>query len=183
VSIVTAVGPAGPAGMTCSSVVSVSLEPPLVLFCPSKSSTTWSAMRAADHFAVNVLGGDAAAVARRFATRGDDRFAGTSWRPGQTGSPLLGDAIAWIECRTTVRHDGGDHEIVIGGVVAVETQPGLPLVFHDGELFALSAVDRCGKVRQPQLASGGPADARRRAGSVLPIPGAAKTGARPAYAS
>jgi flavin reductase (DIM6/NTAB) family NADH-FMN oxidoreductase RutF len=126
--------------MTCSSVVSVSLKPPLVLFCPAKSSTTWPVMRAADHFAVNVLGGGAVAVARRFARRGEERFAGTSWRAGQTGSPLLGDAIAWIECRTTARHDGGDHEIVIGEVVAVETQAGEPLVFHDGELFALSAV-------------------------------------------
>jgi 3-hydroxy-9,10-secoandrosta-1,3,5(10)-triene-9,17-dione monooxygenase reductase component len=126
--------------MTCSSLVSVSLEPPLVLFCPAKASTTWRAMRAASHFAVNVLGGDAVAVARRFATRGEDRFAGTSWRAGQTGSPLISDAIVWIECRTVARHDGGDHEIVIGEVVAIETQPGQPLLFHDGELFALSTV-------------------------------------------
>ncbi len=138
VCIVTAPGPDGPAGMTCSSVVSVSLEPPLVLFCPAKSSSTWPVMRPADHFAVNVLGGDAVAVARRFAM-GEDHFAGMSWRAGQTGSPLLGDAIVWIECRTRARHDGGDHEIVIGEVVSVEAHPGQPLVFHDGELFALSA--------------------------------------------
>src|SRR5262249_930134 len=110
VCVVTAAGPDGPAGMTCNSVISVSLEPPLVLFCPAKTSTTWPVMREAASFAINILGSDAGLTARRFATRGEDRFASTSWSAGQTGAPLLTDAIVWVECETSARHDCRGHE-------------------------------------------------------------------------
>jgi flavin reductase (DIM6/NTAB) family NADH-FMN oxidoreductase RutF len=132
VTIVTAHGPDGPAGMAANSVTSVSLDPPLILVCPAKSSTTWPSIRAAGRFCVNVMAGHHEDLCRRFARRGTDRFAGISWTDRPTG-PALDDAVAWIECDVRDEHDAGDHTIVVAGVVAIEAASDAePLVFFRG---------------------------------------------------
>jgi flavin reductase (DIM6/NTAB) family NADH-FMN oxidoreductase RutF len=138
VSVVTAYGPDGPVGMSANSVTSVSLEPPLLLVCPAKASTTWPDIRAAGEFCVNVMAGHHEEMTRRFAVRGADRFAGVSWRDGLCG-PALDDAAAWIECRLRDEHDAGDHTIVVADVLALEAgEDPVPLVFFRGRYGTFS---------------------------------------------
>lgn len=88
VAVITAPDADGrPAGMAVQSFSSVSLDPPLVCFCPAHTSTTWPRIRAAGRFAVNVLTEDQRELCRRFAVTGGDKFAGTPWRPGGNGAP------------------------------------------------------------------------------------------------
>ncbi|RVU15745.1 flavin reductase [Streptomyces antnestii] len=120
VAVITALGPDGrPAGMAVQSFSSVSLDPPLVCFCPAHTSTTWPRIRAAGRFAVNVLAEDQRELCRRFAVSGGDKFAGTPWRPGGNGAPLLDGALATIECELTDVLDGGDHAIALGRVTSL----------------------------------------------------------------
>ena len=116
-----------------NSLTSVSLEPPLVSFCPSRSSLTWSRMRRAGRFGVNVLGRQHERVRR---TR-DPRRRGPIRRPrlelGRGGVPLLTDALATLECEIVAEHPAGDHWIVVGRVDDLRVSPvNDPLVFFAG---------------------------------------------------
>ena len=124
VIVVTGATEEGPAGLTCQSFSSLSLDPPLVLLSTARSSSTWPRIAATGRFAVNVLGVDQREVSDRFAVSGGDKFAGQAWHPGALGNPLLDGAIAHVECDVEAVHDGGDHVIVIGRVRALDA-PGL----------------------------------------------------------
>jgi flavin reductase (DIM6/NTAB) family NADH-FMN oxidoreductase RutF len=133
VTVVTAEPPAGPVGMASNSVTAVSLAPPLILFCPARTSQTWPAIEQTGGFCVNVFAAHHERAARQFAQRGIDRFAGVAWHPRPAG-PALDEAVAWIECAIDAVHEGGDHLIVVGAVTALavnERQPH-PLVFFRG---------------------------------------------------
>ena len=133
VAIVTAVDDGEPVGMACTSFTSVSIEPPLVLFCAAKSSTTWPRIQRAGAWAANFLAEDDEQVCRLFATKGADRFTGLSHSPGATGAPVLGDAIAYVDCRTYAEHDAGDHVLVVGQVERLGYSPhASPLLFFRG---------------------------------------------------
>ena len=136
VTIVTAVGDDGPAGFTCQSFTSLSLDPPLVLMCPGKGSSSWPKIEAAGSFCVNVLAEDQEELCRTFATSGADKFSGVGWTPGpRTGAPVLTDSLAWIECRLESTLDGGDHLIAIGRVLDLKVTDGhatKPLLFFRG---------------------------------------------------
>jgi len=115
VTVVTTETEDGPAGMTASAVCSLSLDPVQVLACISKTLPTHRALDTSGSFAVNVLGEDHAPLAKRFATRGADRFAGVPLRE-ECRLPVLRDAIAYFECNISERLEGGDHSIFIGRV-------------------------------------------------------------------
>jgi 3-hydroxy-9,10-secoandrosta-1,3,5(10)-triene-9,17-dione monooxygenase reductase component len=133
VTVVTAMDGSEPVGLAANSFTSLSLDPPLVLFCVARSSTTWPRIERARTFAVNILGEDHEAVSRLFAERGADRFAATPWHSGVSGSPVLDDAIAYIDCSFEAEHPGGDHRIVVGRVVDVDMREGArPLIFYKG---------------------------------------------------
>ena len=132
VTVIAAYEDGGPVGMAANSVTSVSLDPPLILLCPAKSSATWPTIRAAGSFCVNVMAGHHEDVTRQFASKETDRFSGIQWTSRPTG-PALCDAVAWIECRIQDEHDAGDHTIVVGRVLAIEAAPeSEPLVFFRG---------------------------------------------------
>jgi 3-hydroxy-9,10-secoandrosta-1,3,5(10)-triene-9,17-dione monooxygenase reductase component len=132
VTIVTAMDGDEPTGMAANSFSSVSLDPPLVLFCAAKSSTTWPRMQPARHFCVNILANDQEEVCRLFATKGADRFKGVGWWAGESGAPVLHDALAWIDCVVEAEHDAGDHVIVVGRCLAMDSRDGEPLLFYRG---------------------------------------------------
>jgi 3-hydroxy-9,10-secoandrosta-1,3,5(10)-triene-9,17-dione monooxygenase reductase component len=149
VTLITASTPAGPAGMAVNSFTSVSLDPPLISFCAARTSATWPLIRAAGAFGVNVLSEQHAEVSRRFAQKGVDRFAGTSYRLGVTGAPVLSGLVASLDCELFGEHDAGDHVIVVGRVVHLEVDEAVrPLVFHAGRYCGLqpsqSASSRAG---------------------------------------
>jgi 3-hydroxy-9,10-secoandrosta-1,3,5(10)-triene-9,17-dione monooxygenase reductase component len=132
VTVVTALSNGGPVGMTANSVTSVSLDPPLILFCPARSSTTWARMRRAEALCVNVIAKDSAAIARQFSRKGADRFAGVPWHRRDAGVGL-NEAAAWIECAMCDEHDAGDHTIVVAEVLAIDANAAAePLVFCRG---------------------------------------------------
>lgn len=133
VTIVTAAPDGKPVGLAANSFTSVSLDPPLVLFCPGRQSSSWPRIAEAGVFCVNVLAEDQEHVSRVFAGRGEDKFAGIGWRASGTGSPMLHDALAWIDCEVQSVHEAGDHWIVVGAVKEMEVgRRGLPLLFYRG---------------------------------------------------
>jgi len=132
-----------PAGLIVNSLVSVSLQPPLVSFCASRTSLTWSRMRRTGRFGVSVLGCQHERFTRRAMPPGADRFAGVHWELGRSGVPLLADALASLECTIVAEHPAGDHWIVVGRVTSLRTSPGDdPLIFFGGAFGALGPTRR-----------------------------------------
>lgn len=122
ITVITTMSGDEPVGMTCQSFSSVSLDPPLVLFVPAKSSRAWPMIQRSGRFCVNILGADQQAISDQMATKGADKFAGISWRPGAgTGSPVLDGALGHLDCTVQTVHEAGDHFVVIGRVQHLET--------------------------------------------------------------
>jgi 3-hydroxy-9,10-secoandrosta-1,3,5(10)-triene-9,17-dione monooxygenase reductase component len=141
VTVVTSTSQGEPVGMTCQSFCSVSLSPPLVLFCPAKASRAWPLMRQAGFFCVNLLAADQAPLSDRMASKGADKYDGVGWSPSKTGAPLLDGVLGYIDCTIERVHEAGDHYIVVGrvqelGFGAEDTaDPGdqaAPLTFYRG---------------------------------------------------
>jgi len=143
VVVVTALDDGMPVGMTCQSFSSLSLDPPLVMFSPAHTSTTWPRIRRAGQFAVNILAASQEALCRTFAVSGADKFSAVTWRPGLTGAPLLDGSVAHIECRLESVTSGGDHDIVIGAPVAMAELGNLdPLLFFRGAYGRFALINR-----------------------------------------
>ncbi len=135
VTVVTATSGGQPVGMTCQSFSSVSLDPPLVLFVPAKTSRAWPLIQRSGHFCVNFLGADQAEVSNIMASRGVDKFADIKWQPsGATGSPMLDGILGYVDCTIQAVHEAGDHHVVIGRVLDLAmTDAAEPLLFFRGE--------------------------------------------------
>ncbi|WP_058046760.1 flavin reductase family protein [Streptomyces roseifaciens] len=153
VTVITAPGADGepPAGFACQSFASLSLDPPLVVFMVGRTSTTWPRIARAGVFCVNVLGAGQSALCRAFAVSGAqaaDKFTGVRHAPSPaTGSPLLADVLAWVDCTVHAVHTGGDHLIVVGRVealgadeAAAAAQEG-PLIFYGSTFGTFTALD------------------------------------------
>ncbi len=133
------------AGMTVSAFTSLSLEPPMILVCLNKNTTTSECVLKRRFFSVSILGGDQAALGDRFAGRVDlpshgDRFGGVPVHTAETGAPILNDSLAWIDCRVQTVYDGSTHWIVCGEVVAAghkETDLS-PLIYFNRAYFDLT---------------------------------------------
>lgn len=133
VTIITAHAPDGsPVGITANSFSSLSLEPPLVLWCLALTAASLPVFRDCEHFAVNVLASGQHHLSRLFATSGADKFARTEIRDGPLDIPLLDGALAHFVCRNARQIEAGDHLIVIGEVQDYQVFDGEPLVFHSG---------------------------------------------------
>jgi 3-hydroxy-9,10-secoandrosta-1,3,5(10)-triene-9,17-dione monooxygenase reductase component len=133
VTVVTAVTDAGPIGFTCQSFSSLSLEPPLVVFAPGRTSRTWPLLRDIGRFCINVLAEGQDAVSQNFARSGGDKFAGIPWRPSAHGSPVLDDVVAWIDGELWAEYDGGDHTLAVARVLDLGADPRRrPLLYHRG---------------------------------------------------
>jgi flavin reductase (DIM6/NTAB) family NADH-FMN oxidoreductase RutF len=133
VTIVTATGPDGPAGLTTNAFASLSLDPMLVLVCFDVGSRTLPVVREAGRFAVNILRAGQEELATLFASKrvAADKFAGVT-HTEEHGVPVLDDALAWIVCEAAEFTPGGDHTIGIGRVVGLELREGDPLLFWRG---------------------------------------------------
>src|SRR6478609_5324594 len=134
VTIVTATGPDGPAGATANAVCSLSIEPMLMLACLDRGSRTLLAIQAANHFGISVLQAGQEPLARAFATKAPvaDKWAGVAWSE-RDGLPAIDDSLLWVACELRDVVAAGDHVIVTGEVIDLETSEGDPLVFHRGE--------------------------------------------------
>jgi flavin reductase (DIM6/NTAB) family NADH-FMN oxidoreductase RutF len=130
ITIVTALEEGVPVGFSCQSFAALSLDPPMVILAPAKSSTSWPRIARAGYFCVNILEEHQEALCRVFAVSGGDKFDGVGWRQGLSGAPILDGSLAFVECRLGDIFDGGDHELVTGHVVAMEIGDGSPLLFY-----------------------------------------------------
>lgn len=131
VTVVTAQTPEGPIGMTANSFASVSLDPPLVLWSPAKSSSRHALFSQAFHFGIHVLNAEQTTLSSRF-TRGGEGFSDLDWMANEEGVPLLHGTLARFECERYSVHDAGDHSLIIGLVRRVALRDGEPLCFARG---------------------------------------------------
>jgi 3-hydroxy-9,10-secoandrosta-1,3,5(10)-triene-9,17-dione monooxygenase reductase component len=140
VTVITGVDGGRPVGFACQAFAALSLIPPLVLFCPAKTSRTWPAIATSGYFCVNVLAAGQQEIARRFGVSEPDKFAGLSWSPSSSGAPVLSGALTWVECAVTAVHEAGDHYLVVGRITELgPSQPGRPLLFYRGRYAAMDA--------------------------------------------
>lgn len=122
-------------GLTVSSLVSLSLDPPLVGVAVSRQAAMHEILREAGAFGLSLLAGDQEAVAQHFA-RGVPPFAhwhGIETRPSSERAPLVAGALGWIECRLAAEHPAGDHTLFVGEVLAAETGRGGPALARVGQ--------------------------------------------------
>ncbi|MGE5546569.1 MAG: flavin reductase family protein, partial [Solirubrobacterales bacterium] len=135
VTVVTTLNPEtkAPAGVTVSAFSSLSLEPPLVLFCLGSKTGSLDSYRRYGHFTVNILAENQRDLSIRFASRAEDKWAGVAFEPGLAGVPLLSGCVANLECRLVNAIEGGDHVIMIGEVERLRSQEGgSPLIYLRG---------------------------------------------------
>lgn len=140
VAVLTGLDDGEPVGMTVQSLVSASLDPPLVLVCPQRTSTSWPRIARGGVFCANVLGAEQQELGLRFARSGGDRFAGVPWHSSDTGAPVLDDVLAHVDCEIHAVHEAGDHLLVLGRVVALAAgaRSG-PLLFYRGGFGTLAS--------------------------------------------
>jgi 3-hydroxy-9,10-secoandrosta-1,3,5(10)-triene-9,17-dione monooxygenase reductase component len=132
-TVITAATDNGPAGFTCQSFTSLSLNPALISFNPARTSSTWPALREVGRFCVNILPAEHHALSNKFARSGTDKFDGVEYRQSPLGNPILDKALAWIDCELHEEYDGGDHTIVLGSVKAMQARSNAePLLFFKG---------------------------------------------------
>ncbi len=133
VAVITAHDGDRPLGFTCQSVVSASLDPPYVSFCPAKTSTTWPLLRDTGNLCINILAHHQRDICASFAVRGGDKFANVDWVSTGNGAPALDGALARIEATVEFEHDAGDHTIVLARITDVVADvDGRPLLFYRG---------------------------------------------------
>ena len=133
VTVVTCQSERGPLGITANSFASVSLDPPLVLWSPAKSSSRHASFVAAQHFTVHILEHGQRDICMHFTRDGLD-FGGLDVSTTEGGAPIIAGCLAHFECRRFAAHDAGDHTIIIGEVVAATAREGRPLIFSSGSL-------------------------------------------------
>jgi len=139
VTIVTARARDGePVGFTANSFTSVSLDPPLLLVCLAHTAASYGIFCDTESFAVNVLKAGQEETAKRFAKRGEDKFGATAWVPGVRGAPLIEGSLARFDCAMHRRVEAGDHDVLLGRVLAFSRDEGGALIYHSGSFRALA---------------------------------------------
>ena len=116
-----------PLGFTCQSFYSVSIAPPLISFSVKASSTTYPRIRKTGRFSVNVLSELQQAVSDQFGRQATDKWAGIDWKLSDVGNPIIAKTLMWLDCKIVSEHQAGDHNIVVGEVIAMS-----PAGWHDG---------------------------------------------------
>jgi flavin reductase (DIM6/NTAB) family NADH-FMN oxidoreductase RutF len=122
-----------PVGFACQSFASVSLHPPLVLFCADHRGRSWPRMRDQGRFTVNVLRHEQRELIGRFGSTAGARFEGLDWEPSAHGGPSLPGVLLRVHCAVEQVHVAGDHDVVVGHVLDLEEgAPGRPMLFYRG---------------------------------------------------
>lgn len=140
VTVVTAMTETGPLAMTANSFVSVSLEPPLVLWCPAKSSRRHDVFTVTPRYMIHVMSEDQQEISSHFARTGDD-FSTVDWAENDNGLPVLSGCLARFQCDLRNVHDAGDHSMVLGLVTRVWSRPGHGLMFKRGRYGGFAGLD------------------------------------------
>ncbi len=133
VTVVTSIDADGnDEGMTVSAFCSLSLDPPMVLFCVDRTASMFDSLATAPGFIVNILSDGQEPLARRFSGPDPNRFDGIGYTHGPSGPVILDDILGYLECKRVAAYDGGDHSIYVGEVEAAEARDGRPLLYYRG---------------------------------------------------
>ena len=124
-------------GMTANAVMSLSLDPPLIVVSVDKTAHMHGALLESRCFAVNVLKQEQESLSRRFAQKGPKDFSDLSCTVEETGSPILDDGLAYADCKVVEVLSGGDHDMFVGELLAAESRVGQPLIFYGGNYARL----------------------------------------------
>ncbi len=124
-------------GMTANAIMSLSLDPPLIVVSVDCQNNMHACLIEGKCFAINVLKQDQEEISRRFAAPGPKDFSDLELTVAETGAPILVDALAFVDCRLVEVASGGDHDMFIGEPVAGETHDGQPLIFYSGQYTQL----------------------------------------------
>lgn len=144
VAVVAGVVDGEPTGLSIGSLVSVSLEPPLIGFLVARTSTSWPVISEAGSFCVSVLSAAQANVSRQFAVSRSDKFAGFEWHAAPSGHPIMDGAVAWIDCVARSEVEVGDHLFVVGEVGQLEVlTEEAPLLHYRGGYRRPEEADLC----------------------------------------
>lgn len=136
VTVVTTIGADGkPRGLAANSYASISLEPPLVLICVQKTTSTYSSLFTSTHLGINIMSNDQRNTVGVFASKGDDKFATIDWHAGPAGSPLIAGSSASIEAEIKERFQAKTHTIFIARVTHAEISDSLPIIYKAGRFF------------------------------------------------
>ncbi|MFZ0091100.1 MAG: flavin reductase [Solirubrobacteraceae bacterium] len=141
VTVITAVDGEEQYGTTASAISSLSLEPPMLLICMNRQSSTGAAVGRVRRFAVNILNEHQDDLARRFATKAERKFDGVPLLAGRYGEPLLADALAHVECHVVEEVFGGSHTVFLAEVHRASASAGTPLAYYRGEFGRLKVGD------------------------------------------
>ena len=125
-------------GLTANSFSSVSLDPPLLLWCLGKQTDCYDAFQNAEYYAVHILADTQQDLSNTFASKGADKFAGLNVERGPGDIPMLSGAVTRFVCKSAHQYPGGDHIIHVGEVMAVSSAEGKPLLFHKGKYETLA---------------------------------------------
>ena len=141
ITIITCTADGTPNGCAANAVMSLSLDPPLMFISLAETSRTRLAIETSGRFAINILpdGEQGSRLCSIFAGRTGDKFRELSYRCGTLGSPLLEEALSWLECSVESSQVMGDHTCLIGRVHAMDHTEGEPLVFFRGKNRRLAA--------------------------------------------
>lgn len=148
VAIITLNPGTGPVGFTATSFASLSVDPPLVCFNITHTSSSIAALRAADSLVIHLLGEHQLELAQRFSRRAEHRFADkASWSLLETGEPVLSGTPAWLRATLQQLIPAGDSTVVIAYVTRThyESEEGrvpAPLIYHDGGYLRTTRVER-----------------------------------------
>lgn len=142
VAVVTTIATSGhPIGITVNSFTSVSLEPPMVLWCVNRNSERYDMFTKSTGFTISVLGTAHEEVSSRLAKQGAHRLDGIPLVETELGAPALADALAFFECANDAVHEAGDHAILLGKILRfARREAGAPLVYFQGRYGALAEV-------------------------------------------
>jgi flavin reductase (DIM6/NTAB) family NADH-FMN oxidoreductase RutF len=138
VTVVTANQDGQIVGMTANAVTSLSLNPPLLLVAVDKSAAMHASLCASRCFAINILTEGQEHLSRRFAMRGPKEVNDLRWITGESGAPILADALGYLDCRLANILPGGDHDIFIGEILGGDARGGAPLLYYGGKYRRLA---------------------------------------------
>ena len=144
VTVVTTMDGDVPRGLAVNAFASVSLEPPTVMVCVQRTSSTHDCLFRADHLAINILSTDQLDVVKRFATKSADKFAELVWRPGPFGSPYIDRSSAQMEVQIRERLQASTHTVFICRVVEAQVSDRSPMVYSAGQFFDSGALTPLG---------------------------------------
>lgn len=144
VTVVTAMDGDLPKGLAVNAFASISLDPPTVMVCVQRTSSTYECLFRASHLAVNIMSTEQLDVVTRFASKVTDKFSGLDWEPGSFGSPLIDGSSARMEVEIRERLQASTHTIFVCRVVDAAVTDRIPMVYSAGGFFDGGALTALG---------------------------------------